>query len=137
MAIMREEETPLATVTIAMRALAQKGVARPGPGLRGLIRIRLTQMLGKLEKPGIVRRVGRWCRTGSAARSAIGWARRAAMGMTWWRRRLPTQSGTRPRRRMHGPILERRRPLMEAWAEHCGRLPGEVVALAEPRTVAG
>ena len=34
-------------------------------------------------------------------------------------------------------LLERRRPLMEAWAEHCGRLPGEVVALAERRAVAG
>ena len=30
-------------------------------------------------------------------------------------------------------LLERRRPLMDAWAEHCGRLPGEVVALAEWR----
>jgi integrase len=34
-------------------------------------------------------------------------------------------------------LLEKRRPLMDAWAEHCGRLPGEVVALAERRAVAG
>ena len=28
-------------------------------------------------------------------------------------------------------LLERRRPLMDAWAGHCGRLPGEVVALVD------
>jgi hypothetical protein len=33
--------------------------------------------------------------------------------------------------------LERRRPLMEAWAEHCGRLPGEVVVLPGRLTVTG
>jgi hypothetical protein len=59
MSIMREEAAPLATITIAMRALAQKGVTQPGPGLRKLIRIRLTQMMGTWEKRGIVRRVGR------------------------------------------------------------------------------
>ena len=34
-------------------------------------------------------------------------------------------------------LLERRRPLMDAWGEHCGRLPGEVVALAERRAIGG
>jgi len=34
-------------------------------------------------------------------------------------------------------LLERRRPLMDAWAEHCARLPGEVVALAERWATAG
>jgi len=34
-------------------------------------------------------------------------------------------------------LLERRPPLMEAWAEHCGRLSGEVVALPGLRAKAG
>jgi hypothetical protein len=59
MAIMREEGAPLATITIAMRALARKGVTQPGPGLRRLICIRLVQTLGKWAKRGLVRRVGR------------------------------------------------------------------------------
>jgi integrase len=32
-------------------------------------------------------------------------------------------------------LLERRRPLMVAWAQHCGRLPGEVMTLPERRVV--
>jgi hypothetical protein len=59
LAIMRQANGPLPTLTIAMMALARKGVTQPGPGLRKLIRIRLTQMMGKWEKRGIVRRVGR------------------------------------------------------------------------------
>jgi len=34
-------------------------------------------------------------------------------------------------------LLEKRRPLMDAWAEHCERLPGDVPALAERRTGVG
>ena len=34
-------------------------------------------------------------------------------------------------------LLERRRPLMEAWGEHCGRRPGELVALEEMRAKGG
>ena len=30
-------------------------------------------------------------------------------------------------------LLEKRRPLMDAWGEQCGRLPAEVVRLAQWR----
>ena len=32
-------------------------------------------------------------------------------------------------------LLEKRRPLMDAWAEQCARLPAEVVPLAGRRAV--
>ncbi len=33
-------------------------------------------------------------------------------------------------------LLEKRRPLMDAWAEQCGRLPAKVVPLARRRRAA-
>jgi integrase len=34
-------------------------------------------------------------------------------------------------------LLERRRPLMDAWGEHCGRSPAEVVGLRTVRNAPG
>jgi hypothetical protein len=48
-------------------------------------------------------------------------------------------SGQHATRRLvpRSDLLERRRPLMDAWGEHCGRPPAEVVALADRPQRAG
>ena len=73
---------------------------------------------------GVARAVGRdWestrpC-TGSAVRSGTG-AGKPACRARWRRRVSLTRSATRRRQRTPGPIcLERRREVMEAWAEYC------------------
>jgi hypothetical protein len=50
-------------------------------------------------------------------RSAIGLARRDRKAGGWWRRRWRTPSRTRPRAYARSDLLEKRRPLMVAWAE--------------------
>ena len=67
MDIMRLEGAPLPVSVIAVRALARKGVDRPGPGLRKLIRLRLSQMFWVWDRRGMTVKVGR----GNATRRAL------------------------------------------------------------------
>lgn len=67
MDIMRAEGKPLPVVVIAVRALARKGVDQPGPALRKLTRLRLSQTFWVWDKRGTTVKVGR----GNATRRAL------------------------------------------------------------------
>src|ERR1700722_12863650 len=53
MAIMREEGKPLPVGVIAVRALARKGIDKPGPGLRKTTRVRLQNVFWKWDARGL------------------------------------------------------------------------------------
>jgi hypothetical protein len=57
--IMREAGEPLAVLDIAVKALARKGVALPGPGTMKRTRTRVQQIFADWGKAGKVRTVGR------------------------------------------------------------------------------
>lgn len=58
MAILREAKAPLPVGVIAVRALAMKGVERPGPGPRKLIRVRVSNLFWVWDRRGVTRKVG-------------------------------------------------------------------------------
>jgi hypothetical protein len=56
--ILREAGEPLPVATIAIRALARKGVALPDPKLRRYTRNKVQAALGALDKRGVTMGVG-------------------------------------------------------------------------------
>jgi hypothetical protein len=58
MDVMREAGEPLAVRTIAVRALAAKGIALPDPRAMRWTRLRLQQVMARWQAKGVVRTVG-------------------------------------------------------------------------------
>ena len=89
---------------------------------------------GCAGRAGVMPRAGRWCRTGSAPSFRMWAGETRPEGREVVEAALAhTIKDKAEAAYARSDLLEKRRPLMDAWAEQCARLPAEVVTLAGRR----